>query len=247
MIEKIADVLTYVRQEWGNTAGPVGPEGVAALRKEFAGRAESWTEPDILRCRPTQMLPEVRPRRPRLARRRSPAEARRPNKFGLSPNDQRRPPTAPPCASRGPASARQSDGGNLCRKRSPPRSVVAAEFFRPVVAATFSESSCFASNIPNAPAIPQQPVSSKVAFRPGSRPASRTMNFGSSNDFAWQCAWIATGFSRAEIESRPVRARAARRQIFRKEKSAPRLAQPSANAIRDSPRRTSSNRKARER
>jgi hypothetical protein len=46
--QKIADVLTYVRQEWGNTAGPVSVEGVAALRKELAGRTESWTEPDIL-------------------------------------------------------------------------------------------------------------------------------------------------------------------------------------------------------
>jgi mono/diheme cytochrome c family protein len=46
--QKIADVLTYVRQEWGNTAGPVSAEGVAALRKELAGRSESWTEPDIL-------------------------------------------------------------------------------------------------------------------------------------------------------------------------------------------------------
>jgi mono/diheme cytochrome c family protein len=46
--EKIADVLTFIRQEWGNTAGPVSAEGVAALRKELAGRTESWTEPDIL-------------------------------------------------------------------------------------------------------------------------------------------------------------------------------------------------------
>lgn len=46
--QKIADVLTYVRQEWGNTAGPVSAEGVAAMRKELAGRAESYTEPDIL-------------------------------------------------------------------------------------------------------------------------------------------------------------------------------------------------------
>jgi len=46
--QKIADVLTYVRQEWGNTGGPVSSEGVAALRKEFGSRAESWTEPDIL-------------------------------------------------------------------------------------------------------------------------------------------------------------------------------------------------------
>ncbi len=46
--QKISDVLTYVRQEWGNTAGPVSAEGVAAMRKDFAGRAESWTEPDLL-------------------------------------------------------------------------------------------------------------------------------------------------------------------------------------------------------
>ena len=45
--EKIADVLTYIRQDWGNTAGPVAPEGIAALRKELAGRAESWTEADL--------------------------------------------------------------------------------------------------------------------------------------------------------------------------------------------------------
>ena len=44
---KIADVMTYIRQEWGNTAGPVSPEGVAALRKELAGRAGSFKEPDL--------------------------------------------------------------------------------------------------------------------------------------------------------------------------------------------------------
>jgi mono/diheme cytochrome c family protein len=46
--QKIADVLTYIRQEWGNTAGPVSAEGVSALRKELAGRTESWTEADVL-------------------------------------------------------------------------------------------------------------------------------------------------------------------------------------------------------
>lgn len=46
--QKIADVLTYVRQEWGNTGGPVAAEGVAAMRKELAGRTESYTEPDLL-------------------------------------------------------------------------------------------------------------------------------------------------------------------------------------------------------
>ncbi|MBA3881971.1 MAG: cytochrome c [Chthoniobacterales bacterium] len=44
---KIADVLTYIRQEWGNSAGPVAPEGVAALRKEIAGHAGSFHESDL--------------------------------------------------------------------------------------------------------------------------------------------------------------------------------------------------------
>jgi mono/diheme cytochrome c family protein len=46
--EKIADVVTYERSAWGNKGSPVTAEGVAALRKELAGRAESYTEPDIL-------------------------------------------------------------------------------------------------------------------------------------------------------------------------------------------------------
>jgi mono/diheme cytochrome c family protein len=46
--QKIADILTFIRQEWGNTGGPVAAEGVGALRKELAGRKESWTEPDLL-------------------------------------------------------------------------------------------------------------------------------------------------------------------------------------------------------
>ncbi len=46
--QKIADVLSYVRQEWGNTGGPISPEGVGAMRKELAGRAESFTEHDLL-------------------------------------------------------------------------------------------------------------------------------------------------------------------------------------------------------
>ncbi len=44
---KIADVLTYIRQEWGNTGGPVTPEGIAALRKELASHPDSFTEPDL--------------------------------------------------------------------------------------------------------------------------------------------------------------------------------------------------------
>lgn len=44
---KIADVLTYIRQEWGNTGGAVAPEGIAALRKEIAGKTASYREPEL--------------------------------------------------------------------------------------------------------------------------------------------------------------------------------------------------------
>src|SRR5438105_3966114 len=40
--QKIADVLTYVRQEWGNHASPISAEQIAALRKELAGHPTSW-------------------------------------------------------------------------------------------------------------------------------------------------------------------------------------------------------------
>src|SRR5436853_3182516 len=46
--QKIADVLTYERSESGNSAGPVTAEQIAALRKELASHAESFTEHDIL-------------------------------------------------------------------------------------------------------------------------------------------------------------------------------------------------------
>ena len=45
--QKIADVLTYIRSDWGNNAPPVSPEGIAALRKEVAGHAASWHEEDL--------------------------------------------------------------------------------------------------------------------------------------------------------------------------------------------------------
>ena len=44
---KIADVITYIRQAWGNKGGPVTPEGVAALRKELANHPDSFTEADL--------------------------------------------------------------------------------------------------------------------------------------------------------------------------------------------------------
>jgi mono/diheme cytochrome c family protein len=54
---KIADVLTYIRQEWGNTGGPVAPEGIGALRKELAGRAVSFKEADLHAVPEDAMLP----------------------------------------------------------------------------------------------------------------------------------------------------------------------------------------------
>jgi mono/diheme cytochrome c family protein len=45
--QKIADVLTYERSEWGNTASPVTAEQIAALRKELASHPDSFTEPDL--------------------------------------------------------------------------------------------------------------------------------------------------------------------------------------------------------
>ena len=46
--KQIADVMTYERSEWGNSASPVTPEQIAGLRKELAGRTESFAEHDIL-------------------------------------------------------------------------------------------------------------------------------------------------------------------------------------------------------
>jgi mono/diheme cytochrome c family protein len=45
--QKVADVLTYERQEWGNTGGPVTKEQIAALRKELASHPGSFTEADL--------------------------------------------------------------------------------------------------------------------------------------------------------------------------------------------------------
>ena len=46
--QKIADVMTYERSEWGNNASAVTAEQIAALRKELANHPESYTEHDIL-------------------------------------------------------------------------------------------------------------------------------------------------------------------------------------------------------
>jgi mono/diheme cytochrome c family protein len=45
--QKISDVLTYIRSEWGNNASPVAPEQIAALRKELANHPDSFVEADL--------------------------------------------------------------------------------------------------------------------------------------------------------------------------------------------------------
>ena len=54
---KIADVLTYIRSEWGNNAAPVSPQGIASLRKELAGHAAAFHEGDLKAIPDDAMLP----------------------------------------------------------------------------------------------------------------------------------------------------------------------------------------------
>jgi len=54
--QKVADVLTYERQEWGNHGSPVTKEQIAALRKELASHSGSFVEAD-LHAAPDEDLP----------------------------------------------------------------------------------------------------------------------------------------------------------------------------------------------
>jgi mono/diheme cytochrome c family protein len=54
--QKVADVLTYERQEWGNHGGPVIKEQITALRKELASHPGSFVEAD-LHAAPDEDLP----------------------------------------------------------------------------------------------------------------------------------------------------------------------------------------------
>lgn len=46
--QQIADVLSYVRQEWGNTGPEVAVETVARVRAATADRRAPWTAPELL-------------------------------------------------------------------------------------------------------------------------------------------------------------------------------------------------------
>ena len=45
--EKIAYVLTYIRQEWGNKSPPVTKETVARILAATADRGKAWTAPEL--------------------------------------------------------------------------------------------------------------------------------------------------------------------------------------------------------
>ena len=60
--EKMAAVVTYIRQEWGNAAPPISFEGVAAARASSAGgkRPGPWTIRELLE-HPPETLPKGSP------------------------------------------------------------------------------------------------------------------------------------------------------------------------------------------
>lgn len=45
--ERIAAVLTYIRNSWGNDAPPVDPETVAGVREKHSGRTQAWTATEL--------------------------------------------------------------------------------------------------------------------------------------------------------------------------------------------------------
>ena len=49
--EQIADVLTYVRNEWGHAFAPVDTNTVKRVREATAQREDAWTEPDLLKIK----------------------------------------------------------------------------------------------------------------------------------------------------------------------------------------------------
>ncbi|HEX4629612.1 MAG TPA: cytochrome c [Chthoniobacterales bacterium] len=73
---KIADVLTYIRQEWGNKGGPVAAAQISALRKELASHPESFVEGDLKAVPEDAELPGGEP-------------------AGANPPDAKAPPPAP--------------------------------------------------------------------------------------------------------------------------------------------------------
>ncbi len=47
--QDIANLITYIRRDWGHTASPVKADLVAKIRAETTQRESAWTEPELLR------------------------------------------------------------------------------------------------------------------------------------------------------------------------------------------------------
>lgn len=45
--EQIAAILTYIRNEWGNSASPISAEQVATIRAETGAQTEPWTQAQL--------------------------------------------------------------------------------------------------------------------------------------------------------------------------------------------------------
>jgi mono/diheme cytochrome c family protein len=54
--KQVAAVSTFIRQEWGNSAGPITPEQVAAARKEFASHPAAYKIEEV-EALPTTPIP----------------------------------------------------------------------------------------------------------------------------------------------------------------------------------------------
>ena len=50
--EKIADLMTYIRGSWGNTANAVTTDEVSAAKAKFLSHTGAWKEPDLLKIAP---------------------------------------------------------------------------------------------------------------------------------------------------------------------------------------------------
>jgi len=57
--KKIAAVLTYIRQEWGNKAPEISEAKVVAAKQEFASQSASWTEAQLLQIPADATLPDA--------------------------------------------------------------------------------------------------------------------------------------------------------------------------------------------
>jgi mono/diheme cytochrome c family protein len=49
--ENLADIMTYIRGTWGNTADAVTPDVVAAARTKDASRTQPWAQTDLMQMK----------------------------------------------------------------------------------------------------------------------------------------------------------------------------------------------------